>query len=231
MRATKPISTLLSMLFLALLTLLFSTTSFASGLLKPINSQDQDLKILTHHVNVVIEDSYATTQIEQEFFNPNDHQLEALYTFPVPRHAVVGEFIYWINGKPVIAEAVAKEKARAIYEDQKSQGRSTALTEKDEYRHFEIRVFPVLPQQSVKIRLVYLQGALLDHGVGRYVYPMEEGGVDEQAQSFWQRNDVVEQAFSFNLDLKSSYPVDRVRLPAHSQATLTQRIHRNGRHH
>ncbi|EPF9728737.1 VIT and vWA domain-containing protein [Vibrio fluvialis] len=223
MRATKPISTLLSMLFLALLTLLFSTTSFASGLLKPINSQDQDLKILTHHVNVVIEDSYATTQIEQEFFNPNDHQLEALYTFPVPRHAVVGEFIYWINGKPVIAEAVAKEKARAIYEDQKSQGRNTALTEKDEYRHFEMRVFPVLPQQSVKIRLVYLQDALLDHGVGRYVYPMEEGGVDEQAQSFWQRNDVVEQAFSFNLDLKSSYPVDRVRLPAHPQATLTQR--------
>ncbi len=110
MRATKPISTLLSMLFLALLTLLFSTTSLASGLLKPINSQDQDLKILTHHVNVVIEDSYATTQIEQEFFNPNDHQLEALYTFPVPRHAVVGEFIYWINANRSLPKRWPKKK-------------------------------------------------------------------------------------------------------------------------
>ncbi|MDN3686040.1 hypothetical protein QW180_30720 [Vibrio sinaloensis] len=29
------------------------------------------------------------------------------------------------------------------------------------------------------MRLVYMQDALLDHGIGRYVYPLEEGGVDE----------------------------------------------------
>ncbi|KDM93400.1 hypothetical protein EA58_00600 [Photobacterium galatheae] len=187
-----------------------------------MKSQYQDLQIQSHHVNVVIEDGYATTSIEQEFFNPNETELEALYAFPVPQKAVVGEFIYWINGQPVIAEAVAKDKARVIYNEQKDQGNATALTEKNSYKTFEMRVFPVQPQQRVKVKLVYVQDALLDHGVGRYVYPMEEGGVDEQAESFWTRNDRVEETFSFNVTVKSAYPVDGLRLPAHPQARISQ---------
>ncbi|WP_281546187.1 VIT and VWA domain-containing protein [Grimontia sp. SpTr1] len=200
----------------------FSSKVLAAGLLKPVNSQYQDLQIESHHVDVAIQDGYATTSIEQTFYNPNNVELEALYSFPVPQKAVVGEFIYWINGSLVIAEAVSKEKARKIYDDQKAQGNATALTEKDEYRTFDMRVYPVQPQQSVKVKLVYMQDALLDHGIGRYVYPLEEGGVDEAKSSFWTRNDKVEQDFSFNVTLRSSYPVDGVRLPAHPSAVITQ---------
>ncbi|WP_371929324.1 VIT and VWA domain-containing protein [Photobacterium sp. CCB-ST2H9] len=208
--------------FLFIAVVFVCPAALASGLLKPVQSQYQDLKIQSHHVSVVIEDGYATTSIEQEFFNPNDTELEALYTFPVPQKAVVGEFVYWINGKPVIAEAVAKDKARAIYNEQKNQGNATALTEKNSFKTFEMRVFPVQPQQQVKVKLVYVQDALLDHGVGRYVYPMEEGGVDEQAASFWTRNDRAEEAFTFNVTVKSAYPVDGLRLPAHPQALISQ---------
>jgi Ca-activated chloride channel family protein len=200
----------------------FSPKALAAGLLKPVNSQYKALQIESHHVEVAIQDGYATTSIEQTFYNPNDTELEALYSFPVPQKAVVGEFIYWINGSPVIAEAVSKEKARKIYDDQKAQGNATALTEKDQYKTFDIRVYPVQPQQSVKVKLVYMQDALLDHGIGRYVYPLEEGGVDEAKNSFWTRNDKVEQDFSFNVTLRSSYPVDGVRLPAHPSAVITQ---------
>ncbi|WP_159652423.1 VIT and vWA domain-containing protein [Vibrio atypicus] len=199
-----------------------SPKALAAGLLKPVNSQYKDLQIQSHHVDVAIQDGYATTSIEQTFYNPNDTELEALYSFPVPQKAVVGEFIYWINGSPVIAEAVSKEKAREIYDDQKAQGNATALTEKDEYKTFDIRVYPVQPQQSVKVKLVYMQDALLDHGIGRYVYPLEEGGVDEAKNSFWTRNDKVEQDFSFNVTLRSAYPVDDVRLPAHPAAMIIQ---------
>ncbi|MEH0759238.1 VWA domain-containing protein [Vibrio sp. 16] len=211
-----------SVLFIAVLIATFSSKALAAGLLKPVGSQYKDLQIESHHVDVAIQDGYATTSIEQTFFNPNDSELEALYSFPVPQNAVVGEFIYWINGSPVIAEAVPKEKARKIYDDQKTQGNATALTEKDEYKTFDIRVYPVQPQQSVKVKLVYMQDALLDHGIGRYVYPLEEGGVDVAKNSFWTRNDKVEQDFSFNVTLRSAYPVDDVRLPAHPAAVISQ---------
>ncbi|MBV7297726.1 VIT and vWA domain-containing protein [Enterovibrio paralichthyis] len=211
-------------LLITLIIAAFSPKALAAGLLKPVNSQYSDLQIQSHHVDVAIQDGYATTSIEQTFYNPNDVELEALYSFPVPQNAVVGEFIYWINGSPVIAEAVSKEKARKIYDDQKAQGNATALTEKDEYKTFDMRVFPVQPQQSVKVKLVYMQDALLDHGIGRYVYPLEEGGVDEAKTSFWTRNDAVEQDFSFNVTLRSSYPVDGVRLPAHPSAVIAQEV-------
>jgi Ca-activated chloride channel family protein len=74
----------------------------------------------------------------------------------------------------------------------------------------------------VKIRLVYIQPVHVDLGIGRYVYPLEEGGVDEEKLAFWTYNEVVTEAFSFNLRMRSSYPIDSFRLPQHPQAAITQ---------
>lgn len=204
--------------FIALFALTLSITAQAAGLMTPINSALNSLEIQQHHVDVTIEDGYAITHVTQVFFNPNDTTLEALYSFPIPKKAAVGEFTYWIDGKPVTGEVLEKAKARQVYEQEKSQGRETALTEQDKYKSFDTNVYPVLPKQDVKIRLVYIQPVHSDHGIGSYVYPLEDGGVDEEKLAFWSYNDVVTEAFSFNLRLRSSYPVEEVRLPKHPQA-------------
>ncbi len=201
--------------------LLVSAGSQGAGLLTPVSGHLGELEIKQHHVNVIIEDGYAVTQIEQVFYNPHSNPLEAIYSFPVPDKASVGEFTYWIEGKPITGEVIEKQQARQIYEEEKAQGRETALTEKNEYKTFDSSVYPVKPQQEVKIRLVYIQPTHVDSGIGRYVYPLEEGGVDEQKLGFWSHNEAVTEAFSFNLDLRSSYPVDEVRLPKHPQASAT----------
>lgn len=202
--------------------LLITPIANAAGLMKPASSGLPDLEIREHHVNVVVEDGYVTTSVEQIFHNPNPSDLEAVYSFPVPELAAVGEFIYWINDQPVIGEVVEKAKARKIYEEEKAAGRNTAIAEKDEYKTFDISVYPVKAQSDVKIRLVYIQPAYVDTGVGRYVYPLEEGGIDEEKMAFWSRNDVVSEKFSFNLNFRSSYPIDALRLPKHPNATIQQ---------
>jgi Ca-activated chloride channel family protein len=203
----------------ALLATFTTSNTQAAGLMTPASGQLAELEIRQHHVNVVIEDGYAVTRVEQVFFNPHANPLEAIYSFPVPEKASVGEFTYWIDGKPVTGEVVEKQQARQIYEQEKAQGRETALTEKDGYKSFDSSVYPVQPQQEVRVRLVYIQPAHVDSGIGRYVYPLEEGGVDEEKLAFWSYNEAVTEAFSFNLELRSSYPVDEVRLPKHPQAT------------
>ncbi|GAA3928616.1 VIT and VWA domain-containing protein [Litoribacillus peritrichatus] len=196
-------------------------TVSAAGLMTPKSSNLNALSIKEHHVNVVIEDGYAITRVDQVFYNSHDTHLEAVYSFPVPEKASVGEFTYWIDGKPVTGEVLEKKKAREVYEQEKAQGRETALTEQDDYKAFESSVYPVRPKQDVKIRLVYIQPVHVDLGIGSYVYPLEEGGVDEEKLAFWSYNDAVTEAFSFNVDLRSSYPVDGVRLPKHPQAVVT----------
>jgi len=195
-----------------------SHVTHAAGLMAPINSQFPSLEIKQHHVEVSIEDGYAITSVTQVFSNPNDITLEAIYSFPTPAKDAVAEFTYWIEGKPVTGEVLEKQEARNVYEQEKAQGRETVLTEQDEYKSFDSSVYPVLPKQDVKIRLVYLQPVHVDHGIGSYTYPLEDGGVDEEKLAFWSYNDVVTEAFSFNMDIRSSYPIDDVRLPKHPQA-------------
>jgi len=206
---------------LSLIAVLFVGTASAAGLLVP-KGQQSSLAIRDHRVHVMIEDGYVVTEVEQVFANSGAQDFDAVYSFPVPEHAAVAEFTYWIDGQPVTGEVIRKQRAREIYEQEKAAGRETALAEKDEYRTFDISIASVRGGQDVRTRLVYLQTAHTDTGIGRYVYPLEEGGVDEQRNAFWDVRDVVTGQFSFTLDLKSSYPVDAVRLPAQPGAQIDQ---------
>lgn len=202
--------------------LMVSTPVFAAGLLTPRDSNLPELQIKDHVVNVTIEDGYAITTVEQVFYNPHDRDLEAIYSFPVPEKGSVSEFTMWIDGKPIHGEVLEKKKAREVYEDQKAKNKNAGLTEKNEYKTFEISVFPVRANQETKIRFGYIQPAHVDTSIGRYVYPLEEGGVDDYALAFWTTNEKVTGRFSFDLVLKSGYPIASLRLPSHPQAQITQ---------
>lgn len=154
----------------------------------------------------------------------------------------MGEFTLWIDGQPVTGEVLERQEARRVYEEEKKAGRDAGITEKDSYKTFDISVSPVragqgwkwpagVPLLSVspvragqdtRTRLVYVQAAHVDTGIGRYVYPLEEGGVDEEKLSFWTADSEVSSAFSVNLHLKSGYPVDAVRLPNQPAAQVGQ---------
>lgn len=202
--------------------LLLGNAALAAGLMTPTNSNLPALEIKEHHVTVVIEDGYAVTSVEQVFSNNNAVELEAIYSFPIPEKAAVSEFTYWIDGQAITGEVLEKQQAKTIYQEEKQAGREAAITEQDGHKTFDISVYPVRANQEVKIRLSYIQPAHLDTAIGRYVYPLEEGGTDEDKLSFWTYNDAVTEKFSFTMRFRSSYPIDQLRLPQHPQAVIQQ---------
>ena len=208
-------------LIVVALALLSVGSTNAAGLLTP-KGQSDSLDIRDHKVTVVVEDGYVITEIDQVFVNTSSNDVEAIYSFPVPSHAAVAEFTYWIDGIPVTGEVLRKQQARDLYEAEKAAGRETALAEKDGYRTFDISVYPLRANSDVHLRLVYVQSASTDTGIGRYVYPLEEGGVDEERGAFWDLRDVVTGSFSFEMEIKSSYPVDAIRLPEQPNAILNK---------
>lgn len=203
--------------------LLASKQVFAAGLLTPKDSGLPELEIRDHVVKVIVEDAYAITTVDQTFFNPHAQDLEAIYSFPVPKKAAVSEFTMWIDGKPIHGEVLEKKKAREVYEDQKSKNKNAGLTEKNEYKTFEMNVYPVLAGQETKVRLSYIQPAHVDTNMGTYLYPLEEGGVDEVALAFWTTNKKVTGKFTFDMVVRPAYPVDSIRLPNHPGAQITQK--------
>ena len=84
----------------ALLGLLFAAThrARAAGLLIADGGLGGLLEIREHDVKVTVNNGVAVTTVTQVFQNLEDLQVEALYTFPVPKGASVANFSMWING-------------------------------------------------------------------------------------------------------------------------------------
>ncbi len=205
---------------LTLITLFLFSNVHAAGLLKPKSGNQEAVKIKSHHVDVTINNGYARTEVDQVFHNSSDTNLEALYSFPLPKDASLSELSLWINDQEVTGEVLEKQRARQVYEEQKAQGNQTAIAEKDSYKTFDISVYPVAAQDDTRVRLVYYQPLEIDLNIGRYVYPLEEGGVDEERIAFWSVDSTVSESFTFDLTLKSAHPVKDVRLPGQPNALL-----------
>ncbi len=87
------------------------------------------------------------------------------------------------------------------------------------------RSIPSGPRSQTRLRFVYYQPLEIDTGVGRYVYPLEEGGTDDAAGSFWDPvNAQVEGTFSAAVELKSAWPVADVRVPGFEKETVTDKV-------
>jgi len=195
-----------------------------AGLLKPIDGSDSAVYLKSHHVSVTINNGFARTEVDQVFGNGGDRDLEAVYSFPLPKEASLSELSLWIDGNEVVGEVLEKERARKIYEEQAAQGNDAAIAEKDDYKTFDVSVSPVRANQETRVRLVYYQPIEIDSNIGRYVYPLAEGGVDEERISFWSIDDKVHGSFKFELILKSAFDVKDVRLPAHQEKAIIEKV-------
>ncbi len=196
--------------------------AFAAGTLQAAGSTQQPIEIQDHHVKASIYNGFARTEISQIFFNPNGVDLEGVYVCPVPKSASLSELTI-VNGEQEIrGEVLEKQRARQVYEEARDQGDDAGLAEKDAFQTFRFSVAPIRSGDFVRVRVVYYQPIAIDTGVGRYVYPLEDGGTDEAAKSFWLRNEKVEQTLRFELDLESSWPVVDARMPGYEQEAAIQ---------
>lgn len=197
----------------ALLLLAAAGGARAAGTLTPVGSPDAPIEIREHHVRVVIDNGFARTEVSQTFYNPNPVDLEGVYAFPVPISASLSEVTIASGEKEIHGEVVARDRARQVYEEEKSRGNDAGLATQEAYQTFEFRVSPIRRQDETHVRFVYYQPLEIDTGIGRYLYPLEDGGTDEVAKSFWVPHEKVDGSFSVELELKSAWPVSDVRVP------------------
>ena len=130
------------------------------------------LEVSFTKADVKIKDQFASTKVEQEFYNPNPRQLEGTFLFPIPKGAHIDKFTMNIDGKPVEAELLAADKARGIYEDIVRRQRDPALLEYMGRDLFKVRIFPIEPNARKKITLSYSQLLKSDAGLVSFVLPL-----------------------------------------------------------
>jgi Ca-activated chloride channel homolog len=158
----------------------------AAGLLIADGGFGGILEIEEHDVQVTINNGVAVTKVTQVFRNTERRQVEALYTFPVPRGASVSNFSMWIQGQEVVGEVLEKKRAREIYESYKVTRQDPGLLEQVDFKTFEMRIFPIEPEASQRVEITYYQELDADHDWTTFVYPLAtvtRPGIDSRARS------------------------------------------------
>ena len=189
---------------------LASLPTNAAGLLIADGGLGGTLTIKEQDINVTINNGVAVTRVTQVFQNMEQRQLEALYTFPVPKGASVANFSMWINGKEMVGEVLEKKKAREIYESYKRVRQDPGLLEQVDYKTFEMRIFPVQPMAEQRVEITYYQELDVDHDWATYVYPLATSTRRELNQNTTGR-------FSFTVNAKSLIPITAVESPSHAK--------------
>lgn len=212
-RLSLPTLALPALALALVLTLVSSGPALAAGTLTAQGSPDQPVRIQDHRVQVVINNGFSQTEVIQTFYNPNPYEVEATYSFPLPKSASLSEVTVKTGETEIHGEVVEARQAEDVYQAEKDRGRQAAIATQDGYEAFEFRVAPVPAEADVEIRFVYYQPIEIDTGIGRYLYPLEEGGIDAAADAFWFRHEKVDGLLTIDVELRSAYPVADVRAP------------------
>ena len=204
----KRIGRALAALSACVMMAVFATDCNAAGLLIADGGFGGALDIVEHDVKVTINNGVAVTKVAQVFKNMENRQVEALYTFPVPKGASVANFSMWIGGKEMIGEVLEKKRAREIYNSYKKVKRDPGLLEQVDYKTFEMRIFPIAANAEQRVEITYYQEMEFDHDWINYIYPLAtvtKENIDSRTQG----------KFAITMEVKSEVPISQVESPSH----------------
>jgi len=126
-------------------------------------------------VNARIDGYISTVNVRQEFSNPFDQKIEAVYLFPLPEKAAVSEFLMIIGDRKIRGILREKEEAEAIYRAARSQGYQASLLVQHRPNVFEQKVANIEPGKSIDVDIQYFHTLAYNDGWYSFVFPTVVG--------------------------------------------------------
>jgi len=113
--------------------------------------------------------------VEQQFRNPLDRKIEALYTFPLASDAAVDEMTMLVGDRTVRGKIKPKEEARAIYQAARNAGHLAGLLDQERPNIFSQAIANIRPGESVKVVIKYVETVKYEGGAYEFSFPMVVG--------------------------------------------------------
>ena len=140
-----------------------------------IDGQNYDLPLKHTHVKAELTGMIARVEITQSYHNPLSTPLETIYVFPLPENSAVDDMRIQIEDRIIEAEIHRRAEARAIYEEAREEGYTTALLEQERPNIFTQSIANIAPESDIDIVIRYVQNLNYDAGMVEFVFPMVVG--------------------------------------------------------
>ncbi len=126
-------------------------------------------------VRASIDGYISTVNVRQQFENPFNEKIEAVYLFPLPEKAAVSEFLMIIGERRIRGILREKEEAEAIYNAARAQGYQASLLVQHRPNIFEQKVANIEPGKAIDVDIRYFHTLAYEDGWYSFVFPTVVG--------------------------------------------------------
>ena len=117
----------------------------------------------------------GTVDVTQQFENPFDTKIEAVYVFPLPQKAAVSEFVMSIGERRIRGILREREEAEALYAEARAQGYQASLLTQHRPNIFEQKVANIEPGHGIDVNIRYFHTLAYRDGWYSFAFPTVVG--------------------------------------------------------
>ncbi len=126
-------------------------------------------------VNAEVSGFVSRVTVKQQFHNPFNEKIEAVYTFPLPENAAVDDMTMKIGNRIIKGSIKKREEAQEIYNAAKSRGYVASLLDQERPNIFTQSVANIEPGQNIDIEIKYVNVLKYDSGSFTFSFPTVVG--------------------------------------------------------
>ncbi len=117
----------------------------------------------------------CSVDVVQQYHNPYDTKIEAVYVFPLPQSSAVTDFVMTIGDRQIRGMIREREEAVMLYRQARSQGYRAALLTQERPNIFTQKVANIEPGKRIDIKIAYFNPLPYRDGDYEFVFPMVVG--------------------------------------------------------
>jgi len=152
-------------------------TPGCGAMLAKLPEEEKEIPLPLKHTDVKgqISGYIATVDVTQQFHNPYDEKIEAVYVFPLPQNAAINEFIMTIGERRIRGIIRERKEAEEIYRQARSQGHVASLLTQERPNIFTQKVANIEPGKAIDVNIKYFNTLAYVDGWYEFVFPMVVG--------------------------------------------------------
>ena len=147
----------------------------SGAMLAKIEEKEIPLPLKHTDVKGQISGYIATVHVTQQFHNPYDEKIEAVYVFPLPQNAAVNEFIMVIGERRIRGIIRERQEAEQIYREARRQGHVASLLTQERPNIFTQKIANIEPGKAIDVDIKYFNTLAYADGWYEFVFPMVVG--------------------------------------------------------
>ena len=155
-----------------------ATAPVSEGMLQAVNKAGQPLgNCPLKHTDVAVDIAgfIARVTVEQQFENPFEDPIEAVYVFPLSEKGAVDRMTMKIGERVIKGVVKEREEARKIYEAARDAGQAASLLDQERPNIFTQSVANIMPGEAIRIEISYVEYLAYEDGEYTFSFPMVVG--------------------------------------------------------